>query len=332
MKTKTIRGLLFLLALCTVLCAAGCSKSEDSSQMAGFDGGYNYDTGYSTNGSAALGDSVKPSSSASSDWESMKESAPTENTGGTEKPSEPKDSTRKLIKYVTMRLETKEFDSFRGALEEQIALSGGYVESSSVEGGGYSGSGNRYATWTVRVPAEELENFCSGISSVSNVVSRTERTEDVTLSYYDMESHMKALRSEYDTLVGILEKCTELSDVISVQSRITEVLYQIEAYKTQLNNYDSLVSYSTVTLRVQEVDRVTVVEKQTVGQRIEDGFSRTLEDLTVSAQDFTVWFVVNLPYLLIWAVVILAAALIVRTFVRRLRTTAKNRKSDGTAK
>ena len=173
------------------------------------------------------------------------------------------------------------------------------------------------AIWCI--PAENLGAFISGVSEIANVTSKSENTNDVTLSYYDMESHVKALRSEYDTLLGILEKCTELKDVISVQSRITEVLYQIESYQSKLNNYDNLVAYSTVTMNISEVERETVVNPETFGERIRAGFSETVADISEGFEDFTVAFVVNLPYLLIWGAVFAVAATVIRSFFRRQR-------------
>lgn len=234
---------------------------------------------------------------------------------------------RKLIKNVTMRVETKEFDVFQAELNARIAAYGGYIQSSSVDGGSYySKNYRRYATVTARIPAEKLDVFIGGVSEIANVTSRSESTNDVTLSYYDMESHVKALRSEYDTLIGILEKCTELKDVISVQSRITEVLYQIESYQSKLNNYDNLVEYSTVTMNISEVERETVVDPETVGERISAGFSETMADISEDLEDFAVDFVVNLPYLLIWAVIITCIVVVFRTIVRRIRRSADRHK------
>lgn len=225
---------------------------------------------------------------------------------------------RKLIKNVNLRLETKEFDAFIAELNARITAFGGYIQSSSVDGGSYySRNYRRYATVTARIPAEQLDAFVSGVSEIANVTSRSENTNDVTLSYYDMESHVKALRSEYDTLVGILEKCTELKDVISVQSRITEVLYQIESYQSQLNNYDNLVAYSTITMNISEVERETVVDPETMGERIAAGFSETIADISDDLEDFAVDFVINLPYLLIWAAIIAVIVIVLRVLVRR---------------
>lgn len=236
-------------------------------------------------------------------------------------PVEPGDSfvsDRKLIKNVNLRMETKEFDSFVAALNARISALGGYIQSSSIDGGSYySKNYQRYATVTARIPAERLDEFVSGVSDIANITSRSENTNDVTLSYYDMESHVKALRSEYDTLIGILEKCTELKDVISVQSRITDVLYQIESYQSRLNNYDNLVAYSTVTMNISEVERETVVDPETLGERISAGFNKTLADISDNLEDFTVDFVANLPYILIWLVILTAIVLVIRAAWRK---------------
>lgn len=239
------------------------------------------------------------------------------------------DTGRKLIKNVTLRLETKEFDMFQAELNARIQSFGGYVQSSSVDGGSYySKNYRRYATVTARIPAEHLEAFVSGVSEISNVTSRSENTNDVTLSYYDMESHVKALRSEYDTLIGILEKCKELKDVISVQSRITDVLYQIESYQSKLNNYDNLVAYSTVTMNISEVERETVVDPETLGERITAGFNNTIAEISEDLEDFAVDFVVNLPYLLIWAAIIVAGVLILRGAFRKIRRKVRREKQS----
>ncbi len=267
---------------------------------------------------SAVGNS--PSGTGGSKYSSSVENSKNSGNGNTAV----SDSARKLIKNVTMELETKEFDSFIPSLEAQISASGGYIQNSSVRGSGT----HRYASVTARIPADALDSFCSGVSEIANVVMRSENTNDVTLSYYDMESHMKALRSEYDTLIGILEKCTDLKDVISVQSRITEVLYQIESYKTQLNNYDNLVAYSTVNLYVNEVERETVVVEQTLGSRIADGFMRTVDDIVDDVKDLTVDIAANSPYIVIWALIILAFILFIRALIRRWNRKIERSKSE----
>ena len=310
---------ILMTAVCVLMAGLliGCGARMEASDMGMMDAPQN---AYNTSGFYGDGkDSLYVESTM--DTTVPNDSAAMQNTG------------RKLIKNVTLRLETKEFDMFTAELNSRIAAFGGYIQSSSVDGGSYySKNYRRYATVTARIPAEQLDAFVSGVSEIANVTSRSENANDVTLSYYDMESHVKALRSEYETLVGILEKCTELKDVISVQGRITEVLYQMESYQSRLNNYDNLVAFSTVTMNISEVERETVVDPDTVGERISAGFRDTVADIRDDLEDFFVDFVVNLPYLLIWAVIITAVVLVLRSFARRIKRkhVAKKKKTDNT--
>ena len=245
------------------------------------------------------------------------------------------DSARKLIKNVSMDMETKEFDAFLAELYDRIEMAGGYIQTSNINSGKYSyhyAVPLRNASVTARIPAVNLDMFCDGVAGRANVVSRRENTSDVTLQYYDTESHMKALQSEYDTLIGILEKCTKLEDVISVQRRITDVLYQIESYKTQLNNYDNLVAYSTVSMSISEVEVVTIVTEQTVGERIKTGISETFREIREDSEDLLVGFTTNLPYLIIWAVVLAVALVAIRALFGRLfkKRTPKNKEAAET--
>ena len=72
-------------------------------------------------------------------------------------------------------------------------------------------------------------------------------------------------------------------------------------------------------MNISEVERETVVNPETLGERIRAGFSETVADISEGFEDFTVAFVVNLPYLLIWGAVFAVAATVIRSFVRRQR-------------
>ena len=117
------------------------------------------------------------------------------------------------------------------------------------------------------------------------------------------------------------EKAEKLDDVIRLQSRITEVNYQLDSYKAQLRKYDDLIAYCTVHISVNEVFRESekAPEVLTFTQRISQALNRTFLDISDGAQDFAVDFVASLPYLLIWAVVITVLILLGRFIWKKLR-------------
>lgn len=209
---------------------------------------------------------------------------------------------QKIIWTVDMEVETLEFDSFLSNLEQEVQRFGGYLESSSVSGSSIQYTSNRYGTVTVRIPSAQLDAFLDQVGKIGTVTYTNKSSEDITLDYVDVESRIEALEVEQERLLALLESAQDLESVIQLESRLSEVRYQLENYRSTQNRYDSLIDYSTVSLSIQEVQRVATVHDQSVGQRIAAGWSDTLYRLKNGCVDFFVWFVVNLPYLLIWVV------------------------------
>jgi hypothetical protein len=228
----------------------------------------------------------------------------------------------KIIRTFYMDVETQEFDKLITNLDAEISRLNGYVEQSRISGKSYYDSeGARYAGITARIPREKVEEFVSFVDmdENANVIDKQETTENVTLEYADIESRKKALEIEQERLFALLEKTDSLDSIVTLESRLSEIRYQLQNYNTTLLTYDNKVYYSTVTMNIQEVKTFTpVVEiKQSVGARIKTGFSNSIYHLSEGAKDFFVWFVVNLPYLVIWAIILTAIALISRRIYRK---------------
>lgn len=212
-------------------------------------------------------------------------------------------ANRKLIRNANLNVETKAYDDFITALDAQIASHGGYVQNGETNGS--AERGNRWSSYTIRVPENRYTAFLSTVSALGTVTYRSESVQDVTMEYTDVEARIRALETEHDTLLAILEKCENLDDVITVQSRITDVQYELDSYKSRMRRYDDLIAYCTVYLSVDEVEKVTVPPaEQTLGERIAEDLAENCEDIADDAADFAVWFVSSLPYFAIWILVI----------------------------
>lgn len=232
------------------------------------------------------------------------------------------DNTRKLIRNVDMTVETEAFDELLQNVQSRITSFGGYVESSDVYNGSgyYDGYSNlRSANLTARIPAEKLDEFLSLVSEMSNVTRKNESVTDVTLQYVDMQSHKEALLAEQKRLLELMEQAESIDDIISLESRLSEVRYQIESMESQLRTFDNQVSYSTVYLYVEEVKKYTPVEEPGRLQKMTEGFVDSLQGVGNGFLDFCIGFVIALPYLVVWAVVIAILVLIVRLIVKRSR-------------
>ena len=306
-KSKKILSLFLMLLLvsCTLM---GCGSEASDSMVEEIVG--------STNDSFnATGDIL--------DYENMSDSKGENPSGQTGDENTNVSDNRKIIEKVHINAETKEFDALVEKLTSEVDKIGGYIESSSVSGNSYSYDGHRYANFVVRVPSDKSDEFTSFVSDNSTVTNKEIDTEDVTLTYVDMESRVKALTTEKETLENLLARATSLNDVISIQDRLTDVIYEIESFKSKLKTYDNLIEFTTVTIRISEVERVTVVEEQTMWEEIGTNLKNNFEDVKEGLKEMFIGVVSSIPYLLVFAVylvvVITVVVLVSKVHKKRLK-------------
>jgi len=240
-------------------------------------------------------------------------------------------TNRKLIKTVSMDVETEEFDSFINSLQTRITGLGGYVENSSTNGNSYYSNRGRYANYTIRIPAEKLDELMGNVAELANVTWKNESIQDVTLQYVDAESHKIALQTEQERLLELMEKADTVEDLIAIESRLSEIRYYIQNYESTLRIYDNQVNYSTLSLNVTEVKKLTPQEERNVWERIRDGFTENLENIAVGIQNFFIGVIVAIPYLIIWGILLFLAYKIFKKVIQRAIQKRKNKKQPDVA-
>ena len=224
---------------------------------------------------------------------------------------------RKIILNASLTIEALDFDATCTALLQALKDAGGYVSSTDLYSPSYEGA-RRHATYELRVPAIQYESFLQDAGSAGNLVNKQESTEDVTRAYVDVEARLKSLRMQEERLFEMMEQAGELETLLAIQNQLTEVQYQIESYTSQRNTYDDLVSYSTVTVFIEEV-RVFTEAPVTFGDRVAEAFRGSWRDFGDGVQDFAVGFIYFLPTLLVLCVLAAILIPVVRAASKRSR-------------
>ena len=209
------------------------------------------------------------------------------------------EENRKLIRTVTMAAETADLDKILSDLDARLAELGGYVQNKSVQNG--RGSSDRYATLTLRIPADRLDAFVDHVEDATNILSSSEKAEDVTLKYSATESRIKALETQEARLLELLAEAKTLDDLLTLESKLATVRQELETVKSQLKLYDSLIDYGTINLTITEVKEYTPVEVEepTTWERISTGFVKSLKGVWTILTELFIFLIVALPYLAI---------------------------------
>jgi len=229
---------------------------------------------------------------------------------------------RKWIITVNMSAETEDLDALMEALNGKISGLGGYVEDQdSYNGSMYSSRRYRSASLTVRIPAQRVDEFTEEMSGIANVVSTNLSREDITLSYVATESRVKALQTEEARLLELMEQAETMADLLEIESRLTDVRYELENRASQLRLYDNQVDYATIYLSIDEVQEYTPVEEPTVWERISGGFVSSVKGVGNGLLDLLVWVLAKSPYLVILGGVTVGVVVLVKK--RKARKAAK---------
>ncbi|MBQ4531376.1 MAG: DUF4349 domain-containing protein [Lachnospiraceae bacterium] len=319
MKRKVVKSLGILMATIILMTGCGVSNNKENateSKMATEDA---YEESYEEYGTEEIAEEEMADNGISyeegaTDTETLEEETTSYNQGD-----------RKLIKTIDMELETLEYEKTITYIEKRVTKLGGYVESSSLDGSSIYDDyyGNRYGELKVRIPKEQADEFVKGIDENTNIKRKSESTEDITLSYVDAESHKEALKVEQKRLIAIMKKAETVEEIISLESRLSEVRYEIEKYESKIRTYDNLVDYTTINIYVSEVQEITEAPKITAMERMAEGFTESVNDIIKGMKEFVIGFVSALPYLVVWGIVIGVILIVIRKILKRKRKKKK---------
>ena len=320
MKMKKLASLLLALALLFSLagCGAGAAKGDAgaSSQV------------YSTNSFYYDGPAEPmeaPAAAAEADslgGFSASESAVNADSSAGKTPDAGDIAVDKIIYSASATVETTEFDDTVSKLEALIAQYGGFVESSSVSGNNYYHSSHGYsssrsAEYRIRIPSRDFGTVMNSLSTLGNVPYCNTYTENITSQYYDVQARLNACRTQEQTLLEMMSNATRVSDMLEIQEQLSDVRYRIESLQSTLTNWDRQVSYSTISLSVQEVQEYTPEAKLSFGEQLRLALVRGVKGIGEFFRDLLLWLLEALPALLILAAFVVLIVFLVRRLLRR---------------
>lgn len=232
-------------------------------------------------------------------------------------------SNRKLIRTLSLTVETENYDELLQQLQTRVALIGGYVE--NMEANTRYPTSGRNAYLTIRVPADRLDEFSDEVGSISNVVYRSESNRDITTAYVDTESRRDALTTEQTRLLELMEQAQSLDEILQIESRLTEVRYELQSMEAQLRTYDNQVDYATIDLNITEVKVYTETEEKGFWEKLGSGFVDSAQGAWNVLKAIFSGLIVYLPYVLLVSIVPLTVLFFV---LRSLKKRRARRNSD----
>lgn len=331
-RSKLFAGLM-LVAVMLSMFLAGCGSgaSMDSSMSGGSDKNWAmgsgdkepiYNDGFDGNSNVAAGSA--PPSSAVEDGPDESDTSVAEG--------------RKLVRTANLRAESDRYDEFLSWLDGTVSSLGGYFAERnelSNDRSYWSDALNdvkyyrtRSLDCMIRLPEDKLDSFLNDLDGSCNIVSRNVSVDDVTLEYTDVESRVKTYQTEYDRLTELLEQAADLDTILAIESRMSEVRYELDSYESRLRVMDNLVDYATVRLNVEEVTELTELMDEPVGffATFKASFVRGWKLFGEDVQEFLYWIAEYGPVAVFRIFVFGVFIMIVIKIIKKIRSRSANKK------
>ena len=203
----------------------------------------------------------------------------------------------KIIYTPYLSIETKDYDWAYQQLNDTLSSVDGYLESSNE----YTDStdSTRTLSLTLRVPESSYDAFVDAAEQTGSVTSKSESADDVTTQYMDIEARLDNLTAQRTRLQELQASADNLTDLLQIESSLSDVQYQIESYQSQLNWYSQQVSYCTVNITLDEVETLTT--GTSFAARLADAAKNGWSNFTAGAQAAVVFLMGAWPAIVIGA-------------------------------
>ncbi|HEX5825238.1 MAG TPA: DUF4349 domain-containing protein, partial [Candidatus Limnocylindrales bacterium] len=218
----------------------------------------------------------------------------------------------KIVRTGSMELEVADVTKALAGGRDTIRAVGGYIGASQQQRSG----DQTFATVMYRIPVARWEETLASMRALGTVVSEKTDAAEVTAQIVDLDARIRNLKASEQALVGYAEKAPKVSDLLEIQSRLTDTRGEIErltAQQTNLQNQAALATLS-VTFGVKAVAVTQAAEGWDPAAEV-DRASAVLIGLGQSIVSFAIVFaIVWLPVLVILGFVALIGLTVARRF------------------
>jgi len=150
-------------------------------------------------------------------------------------------SARMMIWQASMSIEVANVSNALNFATEIAEKSGGYVEQKS-------GRSDKRGSLRLRVPVKSLNAALGSLESLGSVTSRSVEGEDVTEQYIDVEARLKNRIVLRDRLLQLLEKATEVKDILAIETELNRVQADIDSMQGRMKALKGKVDLATIEL------------------------------------------------------------------------------------
>jgi hypothetical protein len=163
---------------------------------------------------------------------------------------------RMIIRTGQLAIEVTDIEGALAQVRLITQQGGGFVSASNTHVEKVNDQDRTVADLTIQVRSESADSTMSALRALGKVTSESSGSQDVTEEYVDLDSNLRNLQASEAAILKLMDKATQIQDIVSLQRELTNVRGQIERIqgrKRYLERRSDMATIS-VSLRLPAVE------------------------------------------------------------------------------
>lgn len=164
-----------------------------------------------------------------------------------------------IIKNGKMTLEVDTLTSAKRYVDSLVRANNGYYQNEEF----YNRTSSKIYELNLRVPSESfdlvIEDLSIGVGAISE---KTIDVRDASEEYLDLELRLRNSEKYVDRYLTLLERADSIKDMLVIQDKIRRIEEEIEVKKGQMIFLQNRANYSTLSLKLTELQPVLVAPEE----------------------------------------------------------------------
>jgi hypothetical protein len=155
---------------------------------------------------------------------------------------------RMVIRTAQLTIEVGEMESALSQARAIASRAGGYVSASDTHVEKVNDQDRTVANLTLQVRSNSADSAMSDLRALGKVTAETSGSQDVTDEYVDLDSNLRNLQASEAAILKLMDRATQIQDVLSLQRELTNVRGQIERIQGRKTYLERRTDMATITV------------------------------------------------------------------------------------
>jgi uncharacterized protein DUF4349 len=158
---------------------------------------------------------------------------------------------RMVIRTAQLSLEVQDMESALAQARAIAARNGGFVSASDTHTERQNDQDRTVANLTLQVRSDAADSAMSDLRALGKVTAETSGSQDVTDEYVDLDSNLRNLQATEAAILKLMDRATQIQDVLSLQRELTNVRGQIERIQGRKTYLERRTDMATISLALR---------------------------------------------------------------------------------